>query len=543
LNSGPQRSSTPKKNLTGTLGGMNLARSMKQISDYRFALVLTLLYAASVSVFSFFHEVWRDEVVVLSLVTESHSLLDLLHSLRNFGHPPLFHILVYFGHKILPHPIVLKIINVAICTAAAYIFLIKAPFSRLQRVFFIGGILPLYIYPVFNRSYGLAMLFIFIVSTLYKDRYRRFIPFSIALVLLASVHSHMFIVAMAIVLSMIVEIIFIRENVADQQPNFGKLVTGALILGAGLIYLIRFMMPDNTSLIFQVGSIGVSDLTNAFFRAIALPGVTFKSLFGMRSALFANIIIGGFYVYLLRKRHLTVLFISGVIALTMFFILVYPSQAFRHQGVLYLMMIFILWVDTYPSREFTIPWNFLARMQKYIAANKNAFFTFLLIMHVCMAYWWINRDIRLPYSSAKALAQFINENPAYRNAIIVAEPEALQESLAYYVDNRFYFYRESRFGKFRTYDTGNNNDATLTDLLTASRQLQKDHDALVIILIKNGMNQHGPYLFSEPYGRTFSYTADSLRDFLDETDKIAFFHGSLSDENCDVYLLGSNNVK
>lgn len=520
---------------------MNQERSLNRLSDYRFALVLTLVYAVAVSVFSMFHEVWADEVVILSFVTESDSLAGLIGSLRNYGHPPLFHILVYFGYKIFPHPFILKIVNTIICIAAVYIFSVKAPFSRLQKALFAGGILPLYIYPVFSRNYGLGMLLIFIVAILYKDRYQRIIPFSIFLVLLSYVHAHMFIVVSVIILSMFVEVVFIRENVTIQQPSFFKLAAGAVILVTGFVYLASFMMPNQTSLIFQTRSINISGLTNALTRAVVLPGITFKGLF-MWKSLLANIFIGGFYVYFLRKRHLAVLFMSGVIALTMFFILIYPSTAMRHQGALYLLMIFILWVDSYSTREFSIPLKSLAGMQKYMAANKDAFFTILLIMHVCMAYPKISRDIRYPYSSTKALAQFIKKNPVYRQAIIVGEPEGMQESLAYYVDNRLYLYRESRFGKARTYNTKNNNTASLDDLLSAARQLQKNHDAKIIILMREKLDPQGPYVLGRMYGRTFSYSIDSLQDFLGATEKITSFRGSLSGEDCDVYLLKSNNV-
>lgn len=511
--------------------------------NQRLILLITLGYAIAVSIFAAFHEVWRDEVTLIMRAAESRSLVELLNNVRASGHPPLFQLLLYWGYKVFPHYIVLKIVNITICVAAIYIFLLRSPFSWVQKILFICGILPLYIYPVINRNYGISMLLIFIVSIFYKERFNKIIPLSIALILLAQVHAHSLIIVMAIVFSMIVEMLFIRGNVTIQKPNPTKLAAGFTILGAGIIYLLIYMIPDKTSTLFSVNTLSIAAIKEALVRAVLFPGITFSKVFGFDNGLFANILIWGLYVHLLSKINLLIIFSSAVIGLTLFFILVYPSEEMRHLGSLYLLMIFIFWTDTYPSKEIKVPLKIVEKLRYFISSHKNAFFTFLLIIHVCMAYPVIRGDIQRPYSSSKDLAAFIKKNPLFKEAIIMAEPDSMLLSLPYYLDNPMYLYRENRFGKTRTYTTDSILASSMETLLSSGEFLQKEYGKEIIILLGEKIKPEGPYLIELSFQRTFRYSKESLQAFFDATEKIAGFHNALTNENCDVYLLKSSKNK
>lgn len=511
--------------------------------NQRLILLITLGYAIAVSIFAAFHEVWRDEVTLIMRAVESRSLVELLNNVRASGHPPLFQLLLYWGYKIFPHYIVLKIVTITVSVAAIYIFLSKAPFSWTQRILFICGILPLYIYPVINRHYGMIMLLIFIVSILYKERFNKIIPFSIALVLLAMVHAHSLIIVMAIAFSMIIEMLFIQDNVTLQKPSPTKLAIGFTILGAGIIYLLIYMIPDKTSTLFSVNTLSIAAIKEAMVRAALFPGITFRKVFGFDNGLFANILIWGLYVHLLRKINLLIIFSSAVIGLTLFFILVFPSEEMRHLGSLYLLMIFILWADTYPSKEIETPLKIIEKLRYFIAIHMNAFFTFILIIHVCMAYPVIKDDILRPYSSSKALAAFIKKDPLLKEAIIMAEPDSMLLSLPYYLDNPTYLYRENRFRKTRTYTTDSILASSMETILSSAELLQKEYDKEIIILLGEKIKPEGPYSIELSFQRTFQYSKESLQAFFDATEKIAGFHNALTNENCDVYLLKSSKNK
>ena len=57
-------------------------------------IALVLLYCGVIIYLSANHEVWRDEVRALSLVTESNSIVNLLENLHNEGHPCLWYLLL-----------------------------------------------------------------------------------------------------------------------------------------------------------------------------------------------------------------------------------------------------------------------------------------------------------------------------------------------------------------------------------------------------------------------------------------------------------------
>jgi hypothetical protein len=136
---------------------------MDGLKDKYFNGLVILVYMVVVGILVSFHEVWRDEVVPVSLVAESGDIWELMRKMANYGHPGFWAVLLYAGYKIVPHYYVVKILTVTIATAAVYIFLVRSPFPKWQKVLFTAGFYPLYLYPVYNRSYGLSMLLIFLL--------------------------------------------------------------------------------------------------------------------------------------------------------------------------------------------------------------------------------------------------------------------------------------------------------------------------------------------------------------------------------------------
>src|SRR5882672_12548641 len=84
---------------------------------------VTTVYAVLIIVWSCFHEPWRDEVLPVTLVIKSHSLWDLFHNLKDYGHPALWCTILYVVHHIFPYYGILKIINVSVNVIGAHIFL------------------------------------------------------------------------------------------------------------------------------------------------------------------------------------------------------------------------------------------------------------------------------------------------------------------------------------------------------------------------------------------------------------------------------------
>ena len=76
--------------------------------------LLAILYLIIIIYTSYYHEVYRDEVRALSLVIESHSIINFLTNLHNEGHPFLWYLILYGFYSITHNYIALKIASIFI---------------------------------------------------------------------------------------------------------------------------------------------------------------------------------------------------------------------------------------------------------------------------------------------------------------------------------------------------------------------------------------------------------------------------------------------
>ncbi len=499
----------------------------------------TLLYALVVTIFSGFHELWRDEVATLSLVTESHSLPELFSQLKYYGHPGLWHLLLYIGYHIFPQPEVLKIVNLSICGLAVYLFLNRAPFGWGQKILFVAGVFPLYLYPVFNRNYAISMLLVFAVAALYKNRWSRFVPLGVALFLLANAHLHSFIIAVAVGIALLAELVLFKAYRVIPLDKRGDIFLGLGIWALGLLLCLLQVFPASDSVMFSGHHCSLLDVLKAAVKAAVIPGEYFHNVFGYDSKLLVNVIIFSLYAYLWRKKVLLIMFVAGVIGLAMFFQLIFSSDNMRHQGAFYLLMMMVLWMDAFVKPEAKTARGILGEWGNYIAVHKEALLTFILVIEVCMAFSAAKLEITKPYSSAQSLARLVTNSPSLRKAIFVGVPEAFLETLPFYLDNPIYFFSEERFGKYRMLKIDDHPDCNLTDVLNAAQNLKVRYGKPVVIILGSQVVDQGPYAFRFSYKKKFTYSSPELEQFYDHTTLLADFGEAISDEKYRVFLLKS----
>ena len=497
--------------------------------------LLTLLYAAVIIFISCYHEVWRDEIHALSLVSESDSVFDLFVNLRNDGHPPLWHLILYIGYHLVHHPLVLKIASISIATLAIYVFLSTSPFSWLQKVLFIFGYFPIYEYSVISRNYGISMLLLFCFCRLYSNRFKNIISLSIILFLLTQTNVNSSIIVISVFISLLVEILFHRKkNIATINIQSVHII-GLILITFGIALFILQTYPDNIS-ILAPDFPSTHQILNALLSSILFPGQSFYHALGLENAVFVSVVVWLIYVYLLRKPLVLIIFFSSVVANGMFFKLVYPG-GLRHQGFLLLLIIVALWLarlDTYRVQIYPM---FLNQVTDFVANYIYYFLTFLLLMQVCMAYTPVKREIKLDFSSSKKLGNLIKENPYLKDAIILGEPDFFMEALPYYVKNQIFIAREGRFGKKVKWTTENKRYYSLDELLNAAKTLRSKLQKPILILIGHQLSREGPYEIKYYYGTYFTYDSKSLDVFFKSTNKIASLRETISDEHYDVFML------
>lgn len=500
-----------------------------RLSRYKLWL-LFLLYALMIIGVSGVHEIWRDEAVLINILRDSSSLADFIAKTQNYGHPRLWHVLLYAGYHLYPTGNVIKILNLSVCASAMLVFLHLSPFRLTHKILFSFGLFPLYIYPAFNRSYGLCMLLIFALAVFYRDRWKHIFIVSLLLILMANTHVHMLIIALAITIGLAPEAIW-DGRYRNKRNIWALMIT---LVGIGLAAV--SVVPTSPSSLTQSPENLVS-LVKSVLLSLTAPGKLFDKVFGYPSGLFSTVIIAGTAVYFWNKRHLFTIYVLGVFGLSLFSTLFYPASGLRHQGSLFLYFMFMLWIDGQDNAPKPAP-AFLRPYLDHMRTSKKAYLSFILLLQICAAYPAIRKDIVSPYSSAKDLAAFVTEHPQLEHAVFVPEPGFILESAPFYKpDISIYLPRESVERSYVTFTDTSHQTLTLDELLESGERLAREKKTPVVFAVGHALSDDGPFRAEMDNHLTFLYSRESLERFKSATTPLASFRQAISDENYDLYLL------
>ena len=481
------------------------------------------------------HEVWRDEMRALSQAIESQSVWELLGNKQREGHPALWYIMLYYGYQLFHKPQILKILSVAVAILAMYIFVSKSPFSWQLKALFAFGYFPLYEYSVISRNYGISMPLLFGFCCLYPKRFEKIFPIGIILFLLAHTNAYSTIIAISIGLSLMTEALVRKKDLANMNASVTQLFIVFAFAILGVVLFVLYMFPFQSHAARSLGGILEYVQIKNLLRSIILPGTYFGQALGFESQVFASFVIWTVFVYLLRKPFIFLIFFLSVVGIGLFHELFEAPFYLRHQGLLIILLVVVLWLDRLESRVRDCP-GLMNNMAKKLSDNMNLFLILLMLMQACSAVMPIKREIfHLPYSSSETFGNLISGRPEFREAIIIGEPDYIVESLPYYVDNQIYIAREKRFRKYVDW-SAKKRELSLNELLTIAIMLKNEYNKPILLTIGHRLRDQGPYKIEHSYNKIFSYDTDSLKKFREHTTKIASFRKARN-ENYDVFLL------
>jgi len=496
---------------------------------------IILLYSIVVIITSWHHEVWRDEMRALSQVVENQSVLELLGNKQTEPHPALWYMMLYYGYQILDKPQILKILSVAVAILAMYIFVSQSPFSWQLKALFAFGYFPLYEYSVISRNYGISIPLLFGFCCLYPKRFEKIVPIGVILFLLALTNIYSTIIAISICLSLMIEALVRRKELVNMDVNRAKLVFVFALTILGVVHFVSYMQPYQSLVARILGEILDFVYIKSLLKSIFLPGQYFNKALGFTSVVFASLVIWTVFVYLLRKPFIFLIFFLSVVGIGWFHVLFSTPLHIRHQGLLVILIVVVLWLDRLEIRTRDYP-GLMDKMARRFSFNINHFLIVLMVMQVSTAGIAVKREIfQQEYSSSKRFGNLIREHPEFRDAIIIGEPDFNMESLPYYVDNRIYIARERRFGKYVDWGT-KKQELSLNELLKIAIMLKNKYDRPVLLTIGHSLSDYGPFKIEYSYNKIFTYDSDSLRKFRKHTSKIAGFHKARH-EKYDVFLL------
>jgi hypothetical protein len=367
-----------------------------------------LIFAFAIYVFITFvmifrHEPWRDEGQAWLIVRDSPDIWSVFRLMGYEGTPALWHIIIFPLTKLGLPIISMAILHSILSIAAVGILMRFSPFKTWQKVLFVFGYLIIYEFNIIARSYVLMVLLMFALASVYKVRHEKRMGIVYVILLVLLMNSTVFGVVAGVIIGGIYFYEKLRVNGLNGVKKLSFVIPLVLFVFVGILipYIVLRKPAD-------IGVHGATYLSISFERLQAIC-VYLARGFGAYSV---QILPGqkfiGLIAYLVSlwtfRKNVKYLFLYGSLSLAFLAIFYLESVgfAFRHNGLVYLLYFFVLWLF---EDDLTVA-SSRSRIDRIVL---NIFLAVILSAQVMCAFVSLRRDYAENFSSGKMVAEYINE--------------------------------------------------------------------------------------------------------------------------------------
>lgn len=488
-----------------------------------------LVFSVSITLLFFFiglagvrhHEMWLDELQAWLIARNSFSVGELFFNLRQENHPALWNLILYSVTRFTSNLFAMQLLHLFVATATVFVFVRYSPFNRLQKILFPFGYFALFEYGVISRSYALGVLLVFLFCLLFvKNKEKSLVP-AILLALLANTSLYGFILAIAMFIGWVAEILI------DKRIRKRLLVGSFLIFTAGATASVVQLLPPADSatsadVYFVKSRVSkVSEMSADNFKLLGysvktiwdgyfpLPYV-FQQEFWNTNILLnmsgpvkpaigvaASILIVGFILFLLVSRPgILLIYLVGTVSILMFTYL-FHFGALRHHGHHFILFVSCLWLFSCKQSS----QRFLIDGQSRLFAIASAFsykfhkkygellFTAVLCVHLAAGVFALTMDILYPFSASKAAAEFI-KSTQLADLTIIANPDFAVSPLSAHLDKRIYYLEYNEFGSFAKNHYGKK-DLSSEEILRKTAALLTDRSEALLLVVNKDIPENG----------------------------------------------------
>lgn len=349
-----------------------------------------LVYVVVIFLVISVHEQWADEAQAWLLARDSGPFELLFKNLHYEGHPPLWYIILMLPSRILPYR-GLSIISALITIAGVFVLLYYSPFPKYVKVLIPFTYFIFYQYGVIARSYVLIPLLLFLIARIYKDKSSKAFQFAILNVLLANTSVFTMLVAVSIMFVNFIDLIKTRAALDRRLVVRQIMAYGIFIIAIGLI-VIQLWQPEDSSFA-KTYNFGLKHFIDVAPKAFS------ESM--TENVYLAVIVLIFSLIWFWKSRKILLYVLSTLSVLALFSIKYYNSW---HQGVIFLIWVFVMWVSFEQSDKIITRLFLWCRIGAKIV---------LLIVIGLQIYWSVTvsiNDYKGAYSAGAAIAKYIKEN-------------------------------------------------------------------------------------------------------------------------------------
>ncbi|NLE65622.1 MAG: hypothetical protein GX606_06885, partial [Elusimicrobia bacterium] len=338
-------------------------------------LAVLLLYAGLTLFLALHHEIWRDEALIWLIARDASLKQIIVDIARTEIHPRMWYLmLVPFAKTGLP-VVSMQVLHWFLAVMAAGLFILRAPFPRIVRYLFILSYFMFFEYAVIARSYVLGVLFLFLVAVLYRTRFSNPIRYLIVLALFFHTEITVFTLAGTLFL------LFLFEMTRQRRwtpPLVAVSFLPALSGGAYFLQILSFS-SGTSACQSSPGDLGFSNILRAVGHSFF---VRFQHVSSELAIVLGVVFLLLFLSLMISRPKMVFLFLGGVSGLCYMFLTQY-SGYLRHQGFLFLVVLFVWWIRVH---DLVAPFRgWVADIHARWTREGERIFLVLLVFILCLS--------------------------------------------------------------------------------------------------------------------------------------------------------------
>jgi len=453
-------------------------------ADWRFAVIVTMIYSGWVGYVALHHECWRDEADVW-LAARDMSPAQLFRWLGGAGTPGLWYFMVMPLAKAgLPYGSML-FLHVAIAIAFAALIALLSPFPRLFKVLIIFSYYFLYEFAVVARSYGLTVLLLMLIAIALTAPRRKMVVLGGLLFLLFNANAHGFFIAGSISLIVLIEAIRRREM------SGATLIGGCIAALGGVIAFLQLLTPPGApppaskpqwtafgDAFSQVFLPHVPAYLGFFLRhSHGLTAVAEAAFLAIR---WCGALIALTILFRIRRSSMAVAMVSLSWAALLYIFVFKWYGGERHAGLLFALLIFGLWVSRWPWPKTESGSSSIFAPQAPLGLK--VFAASLFVSCTTGALWSI-QEIRWEYSGAKSAAAFIDSHHLAHFPIATNPGPQCESVFPYLPHSRFWIIGRQEYGTYVKWDKRWDQEYALSDAELIKRVREKFPRELHLLML------------------------------------------------------------
>ena len=507
---------------------MNFMFFANRISLIRLRTWLTL-YLTLTIIGVYRHILWRDEMQGWLVALNSQNIFELWNINAPSGHPIVYPFLTFISSLIYEKPISMQFMQWSLAAICVFIFLLRAPFSKLHKLLFAFGYFPFWEYCLISRHYVVIQLLSFLGILLVSKKKYSVLGMSGIIALLLNTHALAWSIAIGFSVLIIIDLAIQKLNYGKLRPlrgNFNYIVSIIFVSISGWISLNSLFQTsrniDGTSVNLTFKTILVALGKYLGGSILIIPNssrwldLSVASFISLTFIVFTTL-------YIRKSLKALVFYLTSTLSLLGFNSAIYSGAGSRHFGVYFIIFISSIWLYrsdmAATGGSFSIQVHPLsAKFEHKLKLYFSYFLAFVLSIHFVAGIHRVSLDLVYPYSASKEVAKFIR-NSKYSDWPLFGTRDVEVTSVSGYLGSSIYYPELKRTGTFTEWinrDSSLRRKDSLIHILDYMKN-NKNVDSLLVIL--SNSSDLGDDFHSEDLRLSEGLTISFIKQFLRSYNK------------------------